>query len=319
MTNINFPSTATIISQSSFKPNQSSILGPINPSYIDGVNIYIVNNSAFSSSYITISVTTNNNVPITVYNSAFSIPPQTVLIVQNVYNVSNTSVNVLVAENNNTNGYVVYDTIYTSEVPNSSTLVSLAQFNPSTTEPVITGTGNTSSEQLTQLQSLITSQINNLNAQVNALSNEIQGSFTALQTASQYSSIVNNLTNQVSTLITELNAINGNISMLSNTTSNIPILQTGINNIQTNIENTQNNIAGLSSVIDSYYKDYVDSTNTTNEAIANIQDIYTSYNEAIVTISNLSSDITVLQSNQTKMMGLINSIIKIENISDLSV
>ncbi len=309
MSNISFPSTSTLIGQSSFKPNQSSILGTVDASYIDGVNIYIANNSAFSSSYVNITIITNTINPITIYNDTFTIEPQNVLVIQNVYNISNSTISVFVSENNNTKGYIVYDTDYTSEVPNSNSQVPLTQFSSNTS------TSSTSSSddnaQLTQLQYLITSQINNLTTQVNALSNEVQGSFTTLKTASQYGTLVNNLSSQVSTLINNLNVINGNISQLTNTTSTIPVLQASTTNIQ-------NNIADLSSAIDSYYQNYTNSINETNDTVANIEEVYNAYNDALVTIGNMSSDVTILQANQDKTNTLLEGLSNIDNITGLA-
>lgn len=309
MSNVIFPSTSTIISQSTLKPNQTSLLGIVSASYINGINTYVVNNSAFSSAYITLSISTNTPSPITVYNESYTISPQTVLVIQNIYNISNTNVNITLSDNNNVKGYLVYDNTFLTEVPNSTSSLPLSQFlTVNTVSPSTSG----ETEQLTQLEYLFTNQINNLTTQVNSLSSELQSKLGLVSTASQYGIIVNNLSSQITSVLNNINSISQQLNQLNNTVNQIPILQANISDNSTTIND-------LSSVINSYYNTYKETLSNTNETLSNIENTNINYSSVVTNMTSMSSDINTLQVNQDRIMEILSSIIQIENISDLSV
>lgn len=309
MSNVIFPSTSTIISQSTLKPNQTSLLGIVSASYINGINVYIVNNSAFSSACITLSISTNTPSPITVYSESYTINPQTVLVIQNIYNISNTNVNITLSDNNNVKGYLVYDNTFLTEVPNSTASLPLSQFlTVNTTSPSVSG----ETEQLTQLEYLFTNQINNLTTQVNSLSSELQSKLALVSTASQYGVTVNNLSSQITSLLNNINSISQQLNQLNNTVNQIPTLQKSI-------DNNSSTITELSSVVNNYYNTYKETLTETNEALSNIEDTNTNYSSVVSNMTNMSSDINTLQVNQDRIMNILSNVIKIENISDLTI
>ena len=126
MSNIQFPENTVIISTIDLIPNEQNQLVVLDNTYDAGVAIYIANNSPFTTALVNIEVVPNINENVNyepLYSQSIFIPPQQVLIISNLFNSANTTVNIAVNNCNNAIAYAVYNSEFENLAVNSNSLL----------------------------------------------------------------------------------------------------------------------------------------------------------------------------------------------------
>jgi peptidoglycan hydrolase CwlO-like protein len=298
MSDIQFPAGSIILGEINLIPNSENQVAVLGESYNSGVSLYVANNSPFTTALIEITVlpTTNVNVGYgPLYSETLFLEPQQVLILSNIFNPQNTSIDVTIDNTNNSVAYVVYNPLFTgSEVNSLSTLPINALVNETTTSPSASGT----SSNYGTLQQYVTTTIGNLTTDVSNLSTIITDNFSQLLDAESFQTELDSLNSEVQNA---LSSITTSVDELSDyVESTVPLITTfidvtapdissrldllgnqvlayyqtfttEINAFNNNITNINNNIAVIDSNIDTISSELMSNSQTNSASVASIE------------------------------------------------
>ena len=289
MSNIQFPENTVIISTIDLIPNEQNQLVVLDNTYDAGVAIYIANNSPFTTALVNIEVVPNINENVNyepLYSQSIFIPPQQVLIISNLFNSANTTVNIAVNNCNNAVAYAVYNSEFENLAVNSNSLLPIVALINESVSSAPTSSG--SSENYSVLQQYVTTQIANFTSDVSDLSSIITDNFSELlnavsfeqdvqalsseiqETSSQLSSDISELSSYISSVVpivsTFINTTAPEISarfdlLATQVLANYQTFTTEINNITNEINSDQSDIQYLSTEIDQTLSELIDITN----------------------------------------------------------
>ncbi len=289
MSNIQFPENTVIISTIDLIPNEQNQLVVLDNTYDAGVAIYIANNSPFTTALVNIEVVPNINENVNyepLYSQSIFIPPQQVLIISNLFNSANTTVNIAVNNCNNAIAYAVYNSEFENLAVNSNSLLPIVALINENVSSAPTSSG--SSENYSVLQQYVTTQIANFTSDVSDLSSIITDNFSELlnavsfeqdvqalsseiqETSSQLSSDISELSSYISSVVpivsTFINTTAPEIStrfdlLATQVLANYQTFTTEINNITNEIKSDQSDIQYLSTEIDQTLSELIDITN----------------------------------------------------------
>ena len=319
MSNIQFPENTVIISTIDLIPNEQNQLVVLDNTYDAGVAIYIANNSPFTTALVNIEVVPNINENVNyepLYSQSIFIPPQQVLIISNLFNSANTTVNIAVNNCNNAIAYAVYNSEFENLAVNSNSLLPIVALINENVSSAPTSSG--SSENYSVLQQYVTTQIANFTSDVSDLSSIITDNFSELlnavsfeqdvqalsseiqETSSQLSSDISELSSYISSVVpivsTFINTTAPEIStrfdlLATQVLANYQTFTTEINNITNEIKSDQSDIQYLSTEIDQTLSELIDITNEVGGLTNLTNTTFSNYLYLQSEMANLSAEI----------------------------
>lgn len=240
--NVQFISNTTVLFDSYLASNANTILGQVSDQYTDGVTLYIVNNSTFSTATVTVTITNNNGL---VYSNSYFLAAQKVSSLINISNIATSTVSISVYGANSCYGYLVYNSSFAS-LPNNNFSIN----------------DNINSSNITSTEITLTLPASDY-GQENILAIE-QFILTNLE---PMSSDIDNWSSQITTLQTDINSLSDNVNSLYNSLDNkiISVTQQTSNQISTVESNFNTTIDSVTSQTQEFITTLTNSASTSGD------------------------------------------------------